>query len=158
MFKYFLNHTFNKTFCSIFRSENSSLTEIDTQDEAAIKSFVETPLINNGLEKDVATPNPEIDSNLTEAEKESKGYSFDSFIPLAICLMQGSAALATEIICLILIQGQRNVMDTIMNYVAFGIIADIDNLFSSINKDRGIQVVLSEEEWAPKVMNSKVKY
>jgi len=56
-------------------------------------------------------------------------YRFDSFVPLWICFMQGTAAIFTEVICLILIQGQREIMEVIMNYIALGIIADIDNLF-----------------------------
>eukprot|EP00351_Strombidinopsis_sp_SopsisLIS2011_P006016 CAMPEP_0116871234 /NCGR_PEP_ID=MMETSP0463-20121206/1486_1 /TAXON_ID=181622 /ORGANISM="Strombidinopsis sp, Strain SopsisLIS2011" /LENGTH=126 /DNA_ID=CAMNT_0004509255 /DNA_START=862 /DNA_END=1242 /DNA_ORIENTATION=- len=65
----------------------------------------------------------------------AQDYTFDSFVPLFICIMQGSSALFTEIVCLVLIQGQRDVMDCIMNYIALGIIADIDNLYTQIHQD-----------------------
>jgi len=59
----------------------------------------------------------------------------------------------TETICLVLIQGQRGIMDCIMNYIALGIIADIDNLYYEINNDLTHKIVMKNgDDWQPRIV------
>lgn len=93
----------------------------------------------------------------TKKEKEAQ-YSFNSIIPLIVALMQGVGALFTELICLVLIGGQNSSMDVIMNFVALGVIADIDNIYADSSKEQAIETVKSDEEWQPKIVVPKVNF
>jgi len=73
--------------------------------------------------------------------------------------MQMTAGLTNEIICLILIQGQRSIMDCIMNYIALGIIAEIDDLFEGLNQERSHALILSEpDDWFPVIINENIDF
>jgi len=62
-------------------------------------------------------------------------YSFTSLSPVFVAIMQGTGALFTELICLLLIAGQHTAVDAIMNFVALGVIADIDNIYADCSKE-----------------------
>ena len=47
-----------------------------------------------------------------------------------VAIMQMVAALFTEIINIAVISGSNTVMDVVMDYIALGIIAEIDDLFA----------------------------
>jgi len=70
-----------------------------------------------------------------EQEKEDfelkKTFTFTNRMPpLLIALMQMIAALFTEIINIAVISNSNSVMDVVMDYIALGIIAEIDDLFA----------------------------
>lgn len=72
--------------------------------------------------------------------------------------MQGTGALFTELICLILIGGQTSPIDAIMNFVALAVIADIDNIYADCTKEQAIEIVKNDDDWQPKIIVPKVKY
>jgi len=64
--------------------------------------------------------------------------------PFLICLMQLTACLATEIINIVLICTTPTIMDTVMNFVALGVIAEIDNHYASSLKDFSLVAAVEE--------------
>jgi len=40
-----------------------------------------------------------------------------------------------------------------MNYIALGIISDIDNLYTEVHQDETHKIVVSQDEWAPVVFD-----
>lgn len=63
--------------------------------------------------------------------------------PYAISLMQFSASLFTEIANICLICGQSTTMDVIMNFIALGIIAEIDDYYASSIKNFKLKEALN---------------
>lgn len=61
-----------------------------------------------------------------------------------ISLMQFSGALATEIINIILICTQDSVKDVIMNFIALGVIAEIDDIYAKTLYQNRIKKELEE--------------
>lgn len=51
--------------------------------------------------------------------------------PLFIALCQMFAAIFTEVINMAVISSSNQAMDVVMNYIALGIIAEIDNLYAN---------------------------
>ena len=62
--------------------------------------------------------------------------------PFYISVLKFVGALATEIINLLLICQQTSSMDCVMNFIALGVIADIDNLYASSLKSLRIKEAL----------------
>ncbi len=54
-------------------------------------------------------------------------------------------ALLTEVVNIFLICSQNNIMDCVMNFIALGVIAEIDNLYASSLKEFKCKAVLEEE-------------
>lgn len=77
-----------------------------------------------------------------------------------IPLMQGFIALLTELINLVMITGQRNILDVVMNYIAIKIISDVDNIYmaSGILDVTLAKILNSEAEWKPKVVAGYVPF
>eukprot|EP00351_Strombidinopsis_sp_SopsisLIS2011_P000382 CAMPEP_0116877264 /NCGR_PEP_ID=MMETSP0463-20121206/9059_1 /TAXON_ID=181622 /ORGANISM="Strombidinopsis sp, Strain SopsisLIS2011" /LENGTH=106 /DNA_ID=CAMNT_0004524401 /DNA_START=2871 /DNA_END=3191 /DNA_ORIENTATION=+ len=45
-----------------------------------------------------------------------------------------------------------------MNYVALGIIAEVDNLVADCTQDTAIEVVKGNDDWHPKIIHPKVQF
>jgi hypothetical protein len=77
-----------------------------------------------------------------------------------IPLMQGFIALLTELINLVMITGQRNILDVVMNYIAIKIISEVDNIYmsSGILDVTLAKILNSEDEWKPKVVAGYVPF
>ena len=45
-----------------------------------------------------------------------------------------------------------------MNYVALGIIAEVDNLLADCTQDTAIEVVKDNEDWLPKIIKPRVAF
>lgn len=57
---------------------------------------------------------------------------FDSnYQPFCISMMKLTAAWSTEVMNIILICRQDNVMEAVMNFIALGVIAEIDNFYAA---------------------------
>lgn len=77
-----------------------------------------------------------------------------------IPIMQGFIAILTELINLVMITGQRNILDVVMNYIAIKIISDVDNIYmaSGILDVTLAKILNSEDEWKPKVVAGYVPF
>lgn len=69
--------------------------------------------------------------------------------PMFIALMQMVAAIFTEVINIAVISCSNTVMDVVMDYIALGIIAEIDDLFAEQMQLRLIKNIQSEDAWTP---------
>ena len=65
--------------------------------------------------------------------------------PFYISLMKLFGALLTEIVNILLICKQTTIMDCVMNFIALGIICEIDNLYASSLKSLRIKDAVTEE-------------
>ena len=65
---------------------------------------------------------------------------------LLISLMQFVASLATETINILLICAQDDVQDILMNYIALGVIAEIDDYYASTQTNDPIKNIVEDVE------------
>jgi hypothetical protein len=57
-------------------------------------------------------------------------YVIEERLPaFLIALMQFLIAISTEMISMLMLNGQREIMDVVMNFIAIKVIAEIDNIF-----------------------------
>ena len=88
-------------------------------------------------------------------------YVYDNaFAGLSIATMQFTIALLTEIINLILITGQKSVIDCIMNFVALKVISEIDDIYLGAMRDPILESIASDNggDWTPKVIYGWVPF
>jgi hypothetical protein len=79
--------------------------------------------------------------------------------PVVVALMQLTGALFAETINIILICGQQTVMDTVLNYIALGVIAEIDNYYCNSLPNKGFKTaVLESEPLTIKYRTRSIKY
>ena len=78
-----------------------------------------------------------------------------------IALMQFLIAISTEIISMLMLNGQREIFDVIVNFIAIKVIAEIDNIFidgiSDVTLIRMTEPA-DDEEWTPKRIYNKIPF
>jgi hypothetical protein len=77
---------------------------------------------------------------------------------LFIACLQLISALLTKVIYLILITGQKSAIDTVMNFVAFQVISEIDDIYAVTMRNPALLSMTEEEPWQPKIVYGWVPY
>lgn len=86
-------------------------------------------------------------------------YQFDNLTPaLCISMMQMVIAIFTEVMNMLILTGQRSIIDVVTNYICLKIIADIDNIYASGLLDTILRKVSKEDPWQPKVVVGYVPF
>ena len=77
-----------------------------------------------------------------------------SLAGLLVASMQYVIALATEIVNLIVISGQKSVIDCIMNFVALKVISEVDDIYLGSIRDPIIKEMTADNDgdWTPKLV------
>lgn len=68
-------------------------------------------------------------NNLEPGQNPESTYFLQTFAPFIVALMQYSGAVFTEIINIIAICSLENTKEVIMNFIALGVISEIDNYY-----------------------------
>ena len=89
-------------------------------------------------------------------------YVIEERLPaFLIALMQFLIAISTELISMLMLNGQRSIIDVIMNFVSIKVIAEIDNIFIDGISDVTL-IKMTEpddgEEWTPKRIYNKIPF
>ena len=102
-----------------------------------------------------------IETNNT-IEKSLGLYVYENmFAGLFIAVLQFVSALLTECLNLILITGQKATIDTVMNFVAFKVISEIDDIYASAMRDPVLLSLTEDDDagsWMPKVVYGWVDF
>ena len=80
---------------------------------------------------------------------------------MLIAVMQFIVAFGTEIISMLMINGQREIFDVIVNFIAIKVIAEIDNIFIAGISDVTLLKLTEAEEgesWTPKRIYNKIDF
>jgi hypothetical protein len=89
-------------------------------------------------------------------------YVIEERLPaLLIASMQFTIAISTEIVSLLMINGQREIFDVIVNFIAIKVIAEIDNIFFAGITDMTLLKLTEShegEDWTPKRIYNKIKF
>jgi hypothetical protein len=89
-------------------------------------------------------------------------YVIEERLPaFLIALMQFLIAISTEIISMLMLNGQREIIDVVMNFIAIKVIAEIDNIFiQGISDVTLLKMTEPEdgEEWTPKRIYNKIPF
>ena len=80
------------------------------------------------------------------------------FGALSIATLQFVAALLTEIMNLILINGQKSSIDTVMNFVAFMVVSEIDDIYAQAQSSPAIEKIKNSDPWQPKIVYDWVPF
>jgi hypothetical protein len=59
---------------------------------------------------------------------------------------------------MILITGQKSAIDTIMNFVAFKVISEIDDIYAGAMRNPALLSMTEEEPWQPKIVYGWVPF
>ena len=79
-------------------------------------------------------------------------FVFDeTTIPVIIACMQLFSSLIVEIVNLLMIAGQRSMINVVANFVRVKVISNIDNIYSASIKDHTIAAIKSTN-WQPKIV------
>jgi hypothetical protein len=67
-----------------------------------------------------------------------------------------TSAFASEVMNMVLITGERSIIDTIADFLLMYTISEIDNLFMSEINEPTLNGIIEEDEWEPIVIYPKV--
>ena len=102
-----------------------------------------------------------IDENNKEAHLLTEFVIEERLPALLIAVMQFIVAIGTEMISMLMLNGQREIFDVIVNFIAIKVIAEIDNIFIAGISDVTL-LKLTEgvegEDWTPKRIYNKIKF
>ena len=96
-------------------------------------------------------------NHVASGEKPESSYFTETAAPMLVALMQFLGAFLTEAINIVCICSQENTKEVIMNFIALGVIAEIDNYYLSALPESDLTSRL-ERPFAIKIPEETIKF